>query len=176
MQNLSNTPAETLYWVQPRWRKPIFELHLDEDLYCILRWTTYIVWDPASVFSANGQWSLIISKGLSRSTRTIYITSFDRDVAIFSFKTGSLEFINGRRFYWYSNNFWQTKWTFSSEDGENLLSFKPVNVVSLHLTIQVDLTQTVKELPEATLLAALGLYFWILENHGSAANWGPGPF
>ena len=160
MQHLNNTPASTLYWIQPRWGKPEFELRSNDELFCTLRWSTYSVWNPISVISADGQWTLI-----SQWPRTVRIISSDYDVALsesgWPWLTRIVEFANGRRFHW-RRNFWQTQCTFSGEGTDNLLLFKAARIWPFKMKVRVDLAQRVKDLPEASLLAALGLYLLFL--------------
>jgi len=103
----------------------------------------------------------------------------EHEVGIFKFKKarpflfdGTLQFVNGVKFLWQNNKYYSSRWVFSNDDGVNLIYFKPIKVLSFKLTIQVDLTQMVRDLPEASLLAGFGLYLWIRVN-GASSSWMP---
>jgi len=162
MQHLRSTQASTLYWIQPEWGEPIYELRSDDELFCTLRWSTYNEVDPASVVSANGQWTLMVDKSSPRTI--VQITDSSETVAVCKIgwslwhTAATVEFVNGLRFRWYLTDWWRHYWAFSSEDVGDLISFKPVSRYIYRLKIQVDLTSRVKELTEAPLLAAIGMY------------------
>jgi hypothetical protein len=161
MQHLNKTPALTLYWIQPKWGKPIYELHSDEELFCTLRWLTYNKYDPVSVVSADGQWTLIF-----QWPWTVHIVSSDSNIAVSKSKfrqwwwgNETVEFANGSIFHW-RMNFWHTRCTFNGEGTGNLLFFKVARFPPFKLKVRVDMAQGAKDLPESSLLAALGLYLW----------------
>ena len=158
MQRLNNTKATTLYWIQPRWGKPQYELRSDDELFGTLRWLTHVGHDPALFVFADGEWKLITDWW----PKTVYITSLDADIAVsrqerrFSLaRSAIVEFANGRRFRW-RTNFWLTRCVFSGEDNGDLLVLKLLSIPQLK--IQVDLVHGLEDFPEASLLAALGLY------------------
>ena len=47
------------------------------------------------------------------------------------------------------------------EEMGDLLFFRSVTITPVQSKLQVEMAQSVKNLPEASLLAALGLYFWM---------------
>lgn len=164
MQHLRDTQASTLYWIKPRWYKPVYELRSDNELFCTMRWSTYNEVDPVSIVSADEHWTLMISKGVPPVI--VQITDSSETVAVCKFSVVYLnpvtvEFVNGLRFRWHLTDWRRSYWAFSSEDAENLMFFKGVSWNLFRLKIQVDLTSRVKELPEAPLLAAFGMYVLI---------------
>jgi hypothetical protein len=92
------------------------------------------------------------------------------DIAIFKpgwTGSGVLEFPNGRRFQWEHQDFWRLQWTFQ-EASQELLRFKS-KASSLKMNVRVDLAPSVKSLPEASLLASLGMYLLVLMRDDSVA-------
>jgi len=167
MRQLSDTNATTLYWIQPRWGKPQYELRSDDELFCTLQWGTYVAQDPASLVSADGQCTLKY-----QWPSTVRIISSDSDIAVCKrgwWLTDTVEFVDGRRFQW-RLNFWRTGGVVSSQDIGKLLSYKLVRYAPFKLKIRVDLVQRVKDLPEAVLLAAVGLYLWFIVVDFSMGN------
>jgi hypothetical protein len=169
MQFLKNTPASTLYWIQPRWVESEYELRSYEELYCKLKWAK-ISLTPASVVSADGQWTLIADYW----RRTVRVESSDGD-AIAICKIGRfghkviVEFSNSSRLR-FDMNGWRSEYAFHDEDTDDLLSFKVISIFwPLKLKVRVNLAQRLKDKPEATLLAALGLYLltYNLQFHNS---------
>jgi hypothetical protein len=161
MQQLKNTPASTLYWIQPSWGRPTYELRSDDEIFCLLQCPPHIT-DPVFIISADGQWTLKYQWPWA-----VRIMKLEEDIAFFRFKkstlwpvVGTLEFTNGSRLRWHNINLRLTRWAFSSEDNLNLLYFKQSEAFSSKLTVRVDLTPKLKDMPEASMLAALGLYLW----------------
>jgi len=161
MQHLRNTRVSTLYWIQPEWGEPIYELRSDDELFCTLRWSTYNEEDPASVVSANRQWTLMADKSSPRTI--VQITDSSKTVAACKIRwslwhpTATVEFVNGPRFRWYFTDWWRGYSALSSEDVGDLIFFK-TRGYKYRLKIQVDLTAKAKELIEAPLLTAFGMY------------------
>jgi hypothetical protein len=169
MQHLRNSPTSTLYWIQLKRLKPIYELHSDVDLFCTLQWGTYITPNPTSVVSADGQWTLIADYW----RRIVHIESLDGTaIAVCKIPwfdySAVIEFSNGLRLRW-DMNYGRSEGAFCDGDTDILLSFKVTSIWPLKLKARVDMAQGIKDLPEASLLAALGLYFLIFD-------WGHLPF
>jgi hypothetical protein len=174
MQRLSDTKATTSYWIRPRWGKPIYELRSEKELFSTLRWFTHVGQDPALFVSADGQWKLTTEWG-PWWTRALYITNLDGDVAVCRqenrlslTRSFSVEFTNGRRFCW-RTNFWYTRGVFSGEDNEDLIVLKLVRIPQLK--IQVDLVHGLEDFPQASLLAALGLYIFFATAWRGSFGW-----
>ncbi len=178
MQRLSSTNATTLYWIQPRWGKLEYELRSEKELFGTLRWSTHVGFDPASFVSVDGEWKLVTEwwpPWWWLWPPTVHITNLDGDIAVsrqerrFSLaRSFNVEFANGRRFRW-RTNFWWTRSVFSGEDNGDLLVLKLVRVPQLK--IQVDLVHSLEDFPEASLLAALGLYIWFATAPNGGFGW-----
>jgi hypothetical protein len=173
MQRLNNTKATTLYWIQPRFGKPEYELRSEKELFGTLRWLTHVGQDPALFVTAYGEWKLIAEWW----PRTVHITSLDNDIAVsrqergFSLdRSAIVEFANGRRFRW-RMNFWLTRCVFSGEDNGDLLVLKLVSIPQVKFKMQVDLVHSLEDLPEAPLLAALGLYVLFALGYLGGIGW-----
>jgi hypothetical protein len=119
MQRLSETKAKTLFWIQPKLGKPIYELRCENELFGILRWLTHIGIDPALFVSADGEWKL--TTDWWGWPHAVHITNSDGDVALCRqnptlslTRAFSVEFVNGHKFRW-RTNFWVTRSVFSGE-------------------------------------------------------------
>src|SRR4030042_5463694 len=114
MQHLRSTQASTLYWIQPERGEPIYELRSDDELFCTLRWATYNEVDPASVVSANGQWTLMVDKSSPRTI--VQITDSSETVAVCKIgwslwhPAATVEFVNGPRFRWHRTDWRRHYW------------------------------------------------------------------
>jgi hypothetical protein len=144
MQHLKDTPASTLYWIQ-RERKPECELRSDSELFCTLRWSTWNPYDPISVVSADGQWTII--NYFPGRTWIAHITSSNSggDIATASRFSDIVKFADGRKFKW-RTNFWLTRCTISDESSDNLLFLKVANNLFTKFRVRVDLEQRAKDL------------------------------
>jgi hypothetical protein len=181
MQHLSNTRCMTLYWIQPRFGKPEYELRSEKELFGTLRWLTHVGFDPALFATAYGEWKLKTewSNGLGYmlSTKTVYITNLDGEVAVSKCERGFhltrsaiVKFANGRRFRW-RMNFGLSRCVFSGEGNEDLLVLKLVSIPQVKFKMQVDLVHSLEDLPEAPLLAALGLYVLFALGYLGGIGW-----
>ena len=86
--------------------------------------------DPVLIISADGQWTLMVSKWFPRSTMQIVNSGGTVAVCKFGWSLWhpvTVEFVNGSRFRWYLTDWRRSHWAFSSEDNENLMFFKGVN-------------------------------------------------
>lgn len=174
MQRLSDTKATKLYWIQPRWGKPEYELSSEKELFGTLRWSTHVGFDPALFVSADGELKLT-TEWRPWWPRTLYITNSNGNVAVCRQERGfrlarafNVEFANSRKFHW-RTNFWWTRSVFSCEDNEDLLVLRLISIPKLK--IQLDLLHGLEDFPEASLLAALGLYILFATSSNGGFGW-----
>lgn len=168
MQSIRKIAPATLHWVQIRAIKHEFELRSGAELCGTLRWEKAFG-SLASSTSEDGQWTFK-RVGFLNPRVTVRQPGSDMDIAIFKpgwTGSGVLEFPNGRRFQWEHQDFWRLQWTFQ-EASQELLRFKS-KASSLKMNVRVDLAPSVKSLPEASLLASLGMYLLVLMRDDSVA-------
>ena len=180
MQRLSSSKVTKFYWIQSKVGKPIYELRAEEELFGTLRWSTHVGFDPAIFVSIDSEWKIITDwwpMWWWLWPPTVHITNSGGDVAVcrqerkFSLtRTFNVEFANSRRFRW-RTNFWLTRSVFTSENNEELLILKLVKIPQFQLKIQVDVVKNLEDLPEALLLAALGLYIWFATAYHGGFGW-----
>ena len=166
MQSIRKIAPATLYWVQLRAIRHEFELRSGDELCGMLHWEKAFG-SLASATSDDGQWTFK-RVGFLNPRVTIRQPGSDMDIAIFKpgwTGSGVLEFPSGRRFQWEHKDFWRLDWTFQ-ESGQELLRFKS-KAGSLKMNVRVDLAPSVKTLPEASLLALLGMYLLVLTRDDS---------
>ena len=168
MKSIRNIAPATLHWVQLRVIRHEFELRFEDELHGTLRWEKAFG-SLASGTSDDGQWTFK-RVGFLNPRVTVRQPGSDLDIAIFKpgwTGSGVLEFPDGRRFQWGQKDFWRLEWIFV-EAGQELLRFKS-KAGSLKMKVRVDLSPSVKDLPEASLLASLGMYLLVLMRDDSAA-------
>jgi hypothetical protein len=168
MQSIRKIAPATLYWVQLSAMKYEFELRSGDELHGKLRWEKAFG-SLASATSDDGEWTFK-RVGFLNPRVTIRQPGSDLDIAIFKpgwTGSGVLEFPNGRRFQWEHKDFWRLEWIFE-EAGQELMRLKS-KAGSLKMKVGVDLSPSVKNLPEASLLASLGMYLLVLMRDDSAA-------
>ena len=168
MQSIRKIAPATLHWVQLRAIKHEFDLRSEDELCGTLRWEKAFG-SLASATSDDGQCTFK-RVGFLNPRVTIRKPGSDLDIALFKpgwTGSGILEFLGGRRFQWEHKDFWRLEWTFQ-EAGQELLRFKS-KAGSLKMKVRVDLSPSVKDLPEASLLASLGMYLLVLMRDDSAA-------
>jgi hypothetical protein len=168
MKSIRKIAPATLHWVQLRAIKHEFELLSGDELCGTLRWEKAFG-SLASATSDDGQWTFK-RVGFLNPRVTVRQPGSDLDIAIFKpgwTGSGVLEFPSGRRFQWEHKDFWRLEWTFQ-EASQELLRFKS-KAGSLKMKVGVDLSPSVKNLPEASLLASLGMYLLVLMRDDSAA-------
>ena len=168
MQSIRKIAPATLHWVQLRAIKHEFDLRSEDELCGTLLWKKAFG-SLASATSSDGQWTFK-RVGFLNPRVTIRQPGSDLDIAMFKPSwtgSGVLEFPSGRRFQWEHKDFWRLEWTFQ-EAGQELLRFKS-KASSLKMKVRVDLSPSVKNLPEASLLASLGMYLLVLMRDDSAA-------
>jgi hypothetical protein len=168
MQSIRKIAPATLHWVQLRGIRHQFELRSEDELCGTLRWEKAFG-SLASSTSDDGQWTFK-RVGFLNPRVTVRQPGSDLDIAIFKpgwNGSGVLEFPDGRRFQWEHKDFWRLEWIFE-EAGQELCRFKS-KVSSLKMKVRVDLSPSVKNLPEASLVASLGMYLLVLMRDDSAA-------
>jgi len=169
MQSIRKTAPATLHWVQLRVVRHEFELRSEDELYGTLRWEKTFG-SLAAAASDDGQWRFK-RVGFLNPRVTVRQPGSDLDIAIFKpgwTGSGVLEFPSGRRFKWEHKDSWRLEWIFE-EAGQELMRLKS-KAGSLKMKVRVDISPSVKNLPEASLLASLGMYLLVLMRDDSAAT------
>ncbi len=172
---VKDSKTASLYWIQPRWGAPVYELRSENNLVGILRWSTHVGSDPALFISTDCEWKL--TTDWWGWPHAVHVTNSDGDVALCKqnpmlslARTFSVDFANGRRFRW-RTNFWLTRAAFSDDDNPDWLVLRLVSIPQFKLKIQVDLVHGQDDFREAFLLAALGLYMWFATSYNGGFGW-----
>jgi len=168
MKSIRKIAPATLHWVQLHAMKHEYELRFGDEMCGKLRWEKALG-SLASATSDDGQWTFK-RVGFLNPRVTIRQPGSDHDIAIFKpgwTGSGVLEFPNGRRFQWEHKDFWRLQWAFE-EAGQELLRFKS-RAGSFKMKVRVDLSPSVKNVAEASLLASLGMYLLVLMRDDNAA-------
>jgi len=166
MENIHRAIGYSLKWVQPRGTRREFRLKSDQGDYASLTWAKSFG-SLAEAAAADGRWSFKRT-GFLHPRVTVRQPGEDEDVAVYAANwsgDGVLEFKSGRRYSWAGKNFWRTEWAFRNTDGE-VVSFRTkAGLLRFNLELKV-----LRDTPEISVLAPLGLYLLVLMRDDTAAN------
>ena len=167
MKAIKRVRNKTLEWIQIGKFKREFELKSAEGLFGKLKWEKAFG-SLASAVTTEGDWTFKRA-GFLNPRVSVRIPGSDKDIAIFKPSwtgNGILEFDTGTRFKWENKNFFRTEWVFVDQNEMNVLSIK-MKPGLLKTSARVEI---LRDVPEVSLLASLGMYLIILMRDDSAAS------
>jgi hypothetical protein len=162
------TPPE-LEWRESRTARRLDELRKGEQALATLHWK--------SVFStlATGamqtyRWTFERPRILSRDIE-VREPGTERLVALFApgwTNEGTLTLPDGRTFHWRAENFWRTRWSFTTDAGQPLVRFVDTSGF-LERRTAVEFAQSERTASGDALLILLGRYLMVLQAQDAAA-------
>lgn len=149
-------------WTQPHALKMEYELRARDVIAMTLSFRSSFG-SFATATSADGSWTFK-RVGFLQTKATVRAAGTETDLAVFKNNTwrdgGVLELLSGRK-YPANTNFWASRYEFKRETGEPLIRYKNIGGV-LHLSSQVEIPGTAKEIAEMPWLPALGWYLMVM--------------
>ena len=120
----------------------------------------------AAATAADGEWTFKRS-GFLHPMVSVRGLESSGDIAVFRpdwTGSGTLEFMTGGKKSWKNKNFWRTEWEFQDENGAIMrLKTKP-GLIKQNVEVEI-----IRDLPELTILASLGMYLLKMMHDESAA-------
>ena len=156
-------------WRESRTAKRQDELHTPEGILATLRWAG--VFSYAASGQAGGkQWHFDRPRIFSRDVEVRDAQSGTLVALLRAGWTGDgmLETADGRAFYWTYNNFFRTKWSFSTASGEQLVRFYDDSRLFEKRAVVEVASQTLPT-GDRDLLLLLGWYLMTLADRDSAS-------
>ena len=158
MKSIRETIDRPLHWGQPHALRREFELKDGEELVETLRFRS-VFGSFATAESAEGSWTFK-RVGFWQTRVTICPAGSDQEIASFRNSTwkggGTLELPDGRHFR-ASTNFWMSKYEFQDAEEQPLVRFIRI-AGPFHLSAQVEIARSARELAELPWIVALGWY------------------
>jgi hypothetical protein len=163
MKSIRELSGEKLIWSQKSGSQE-FELRGGDELIATLRWQK-----PAGSLavgvSAEGRWTLKRA-GFFTPVITARRAGSDVDLAVFNPARGVLDYTGNRRFRWVTKGFFHSEYSFVTEDGRPIVTFKPTNDLVAGRG-QMEIGRATTPDLELSLLALLGWYFIVLRTKES---------
>lgn len=141
-----------------------YELHNGELLVAKLRFRSG-AGSFATAESADGSWTFK-RVGFLQTKVTIRESGSQTDLAVFHNNTwdhgGTLELRDGRK-YLANVNFWATQYSFKTETGEEIISYRKMKGV-LRMSAQVEMAAQARGIAETPWIVLLGWYLAVMMN------------
>ena len=182
MKYIKEPTGSSLKWSQPNAMVRYHELRSDGGLYATLKWKKMFGSLAVGEFR-EGKYTFKRG-GFLRPFVTVRKGDTESNLAVLKFKSGSvivnatlgpsgvLEFSSGHRYEFNRLGLWNSKWTFTDENGTPLITFekkikaKPIGLVTIHCNP--------KEIDYLNALLLLGWYVIILDYEEAEAAIGVG--
>jgi len=169
MTKLAELVGRELKWIQPHALKMEYELHSGDMVVAALRFRSSFG-SFATATSADGSWTFK-RVGFWQTRVTIRASGTETDLAVFRNNTwsggGTLELPDGRK-YPANTNFWATRYEFTTETGEALISYRKIGGM-LHMSSVAEIHPLAKDIPETPWMTLLGWYLTVMMHMDSAA-------
>jgi hypothetical protein len=158
-----------LEWRESEKHKWQDELRAGQEVVAALRWQGSLS-TQARATSSTGQWTFERPRVFSRDVEVRDAQSGALAALLRAGWTGDgmLETADGRAFYWTYNNFFRTKWSFSTASGEQLVRFYDDSRLFEKRAVVEVASQTLPQ-GDRDLLLLLGWYLMTLADRDSAS-------
>jgi len=164
---LSGLVGQGMIWAKPNWKSGNYELRLGEQRIATLKfrsmWGTF-----ATGETADGRWTFK-RVGFFQNRVTVRAASSEAELGVFvnNWKMGgTLELPDGRK-YLGNTNFWMTRFGFTDEAGQPLVSYRRIGGMT-SLSAAVEIEPAGAELSEVSWLVLLGWYVAVMLHQDSS--------
>ncbi len=162
MLRIAELTGHALKWTQPHVAKMEYELLAGEVVAATLRFRSSFG-TFATGTSADGVWTFK-RVGFTQTRVTVRASESHVDLAAFKNNTwkggGTLELPDGRK-YPANTNFWSTRYGFTTEAGEPLISYTKIRGM-LHMSSETEIHPLARDIPELPWMVMLGWYLTIM--------------
>lgn len=182
MKYTKEPSGEKLIWIQPKPMVRYHELRVDGAIYATLKWKR--MFGSLATGECREDRYTFKRAGFLRPYITVRRENAQGDLAILRFRSGSiivnsviglsgtLEFETGHRYSFNRLSFWKSRWAFSDENGDIVVTFdrnmrgKPKATVTIH--------RDFRRIQYLDILLILGWYAIILDYEEGEASAGTG--
>lgn len=164
----SELVGQGMIWAKPKpsWTKGGYDLRLGEQRLATLKlrsmWGTF-----ATGETSEGSWTFK-RVGFFQNRVTVRTLSSDAEIGVFvnDWKMGGTLALPDGRQYRGNTNFWMTKFAFTNETGEPVVSYRRIGGVSLSAAVEIEPAgAALRELP---WLVLLGWYVAVMMHQDAA--------